>query len=135
MDWDEAAAVLDTVVAATFDRAACTCIPMRDGLSSNHDRVEDEARDRFDFLASFERSPDAVVTSDRRPLDPGAPAQSIRHEIVMTASIAEWPYRPRRGDMIIHGGQSYHLADYSDDRSGRPAFYLDRAKGPMHAHG
>jgi hypothetical protein len=69
-----------------------------------------------------------TLTSGDRPLaDFGGGGQTVRHEAVLTAHAAGWPWRLVRRDHIEADGQAWIVSAIDDDGSHRVALYLNRA--------
>lgn len=128
MNWNDALATADAAVAATFDTDTVTIVPKSTGRAVNGPAVDDGSRAPFTRMASVERGPVEPGLAERPAGDPGSPhGGAVQYEAVMTATVAGWPYLPQRGDQVTCGNDRYSVASVQDDRSGRPAFYLNRA--------
>lgn len=127
MDWDSAAAAMDTSVAAVFDKVAVTFEPKTKGFDVNAARAsEDPNRAPFTRLCSVEREPATMPVSSRPAGDPGVPRDPIQYDAVITAHVAGWPYLPVRGDHAVVGSMRYVIAAVRSD-AGRPAFLVNKA--------
>jgi hypothetical protein len=130
MDWNSAAAVLESAAAATFDRLAVTIQPRKEGVSVNQPRLADPSRAPFDALVTIETNPPSMTSGSRYGADPSLRAMPVTFEAVMTANVALWPYVPGLCDRVREAlsGKSWDIANLDRDGTDRAVFYLNRSR-------
>lgn len=133
MDWSAASAAMDGMVAGVFDKQAVTIVPKTAGMDTSAPTQDDASRASFTRQASLELLPNAMPAAQRPAGDPAAGTRQTYYAAVLTANVGDWPYEPRRGDHVIEalpggGSRRYIVAAREADGSGRPAYYLNRAK-------
>ncbi|WP_421359996.1 hypothetical protein [Agrobacterium rosae] len=100
---------------------------MAAGRTVNHKSMHDPDREPFDFLGTIDLEPPADRISRHMSADGGVRSGAISYDAVLTALVKDWPYIPRRDDLILAGDKKWKIAAKEDDGSGRPAWYLNRA--------
>lgn len=133
MDWNSASAAMDGMVAGVFDKQTVTIVPMTVGTDTSAPAVADPSRASFTRAATIELLPQGMPAAQRPAGDPVVARQQTSYHAVLTAKVADWPFEPRRGDHVIEAMQDgssrrYIVASREADGSGRPAYYLNRAK-------
>lgn len=129
IDWKTARAFTEEACAEIFDYTELTLHPRKAGLTSNHPDADDPDRVPFDFKGTIDLEP----PSDRLPLhqssDVGVRNGTVSYDAVLTARISDWPYLPRRNDLVgpMGGTPKWKIAAKEEDGSARPAWYLIKA--------
>lgn len=124
--WKAAMAAMDQAVAGAFDEDTLTLQPRRRGTSVNSPGMDDDQRQAFDFLGSFELAPAGLPASRRPAGDPGTYRDPVSHEAVVSAVHASWPWMPIRKDHVTRGGTRWSIDDLVDDGTGRIVLYVNR---------
>lgn len=137
MDWNGALAAADATVAGVFDRQVVQVRAKSRGFGVNSAAGDDPERAAFVRAVSIELEPQGFPTAQRHGADPASQRNQVFHEAVMTAHVADWPWLPLVGDMVVPGAvvsgdfvpgaEKFVVASVQDDPTGRPAFYLNRA--------
>ncbi|KAA3510106.1 hypothetical protein DXM21_19950 [Agrobacterium rosae] len=89
--------------------------------------MHDPDREPFDFFGTIDLEPPADRISRHMSADGGVRSGAISYDAVLTALVKDWPYTPRRDDLIFAGDKKWKIAAKEDDGSGRPAWYINKA--------
>lgn len=125
--WSDALATCDAAIASVFDEIEVSARARRQGQSVNDRTVDDESRQSFAFMGSISLSPPPASRLDT--FDPGLRAdRAASYGAVLTANIANWPWTPRRGDLVEAEGIQWVIV--ATDRHGNDRFvaWINRAK-------
>ncbi|MDO3434335.1 hypothetical protein QWJ46_16770 [Rhizobium sp. CBN3] len=131
IDWEAARAFTQEACAEIFDYTPLRIQPRTGGVSVNHKTADDPDRVAFDFLGTIDLEPPADRMPRHLPGDPGVKNGTVAYDAVLTALTTEWPYQPKRGDLVIEiaaGGVTWRIEASEKDGSARPAWYLVRNK-------
>ena len=129
VDWDEARSLLEESVAEVFDTTELDLIPMAQGLSVNSGRQPDTSRPVLRVLGTIHLEPPSDRIARYSPADPGS-GRTVSYEAVMTALVTSWTWQPKVEDKVrdVATGEVWKVEAIERDGSGRPAFYLSRAR-------
>lgn len=127
IDWTSALSTLEEGCAAVFDVTTLTLQPRSPGVTVNHKAANDHLRAAFDFMGTIELEPPSTKIMRHLSADPVSRDDIVSYEAVLTANIAEWPYKPARGDFVVAPDRTWKIEALGQDGSVRPAFYLVRA--------
>lgn len=128
MIWPAALALLDEIVASTFDDVSATARGRTRDADVNAATIDDTGRESFTFQCSITLAPPST-TSGPSPADPVIrPGAAITYGAVMTANSAAWPWEPRREDLIEAGGRVWQIAATERHGTNRFVAYLNRAR-------
>lgn len=129
VDWDEARLLLEQSVAEVFDTTELELIPMVKGLSVNSARQLDTSRQMLRVMGTVHLEPPSDRVSRYSPADPGS-GRTVSYEAVMTGLVTGWAWQPKTDDQVrvVATGEVWKVEAIERDGSGRPAFYLSRAR-------
>jgi hypothetical protein len=126
--WNSALDALDRGTAAVFDETCCMLWPKRRGLGPNSGITADSKRGAFEFMASVEAMSErqALEGSGYRDL-PAANGRHLNLVKILSAHGADWPWRPKKGDIVQVGETSFSVLEDFLDGTGRILLYLGAA--------
>ncbi len=129
VDWDEARLLLEQSVAEVFDTTELELIPMVKGVSVNSARQLDTSRQMLRVMGTIHLEPPSDRVSRYSPADPGS-GRTVSYEAVMTGLVTGWAWQPKTDDQVrvVATGEVWKVEAIERDGSGRPAFYLSRAR-------
>lgn len=129
VDWDAARSLLEETVAEVFDTTELDLLPTAPGLSVNSGRQPDPSRPVLRVLGTIHLQPPSDRIARYTPADPGS-GRTISYEAVMTALVTGWDWQPKIEDKVqdVVSGDVWKVEAIERDGSGRPAFYLSRAR-------
>lgn len=126
MGWNDAKALMQSVVAGYFDTTPCTAVAMRKP-APNADYEADASRLSFDFLGTIDLAPEMTSALDSRRPQPSDRNIRLVSKICLTALTTEWPWVLKQGDRIQSGSVIYQVAAAPEnDGSDRVAVWLNR---------
>jgi hypothetical protein len=121
MTWNDAAAALESGVAAVFDTRSFRVLPRKAGVSVNQGAVADTGRAEFTFAGSLGRGSAG---------DPAARDRAVAYEGVISANSAGWPHVPKTGDVLrnLANDEDWTIMTREIDGSARIAFNVIRLR-------
>jgi hypothetical protein len=130
MTWTEAAAALESGVAAVFDTGSFRVFPRKAGVSVNQGAVADTDRAEFTFAGSLDLGPPFLPSGRGNAGDPAARDRAVAYEGVISANSASWPHLPKNGDILrnLANGEDWTIATREIDGSSRVAFNVNRSR-------
>lgn len=129
VDWDEARSLLEQSVAEVFDATELELIPMVKGVSVNSARQLDPSRQMLRVMGTIHLEPPSDRVSRYSAADPGS-GRTVSYEAAMTGLVTGWAWQPKADDQVrvVATGEVWKVEAIERDGSGRPAFYLSRAR-------
>ncbi|RUV98310.1 hypothetical protein EOA88_00275 [Mesorhizobium sp. M5C.F.Ca.IN.020.14.1.1] len=139
IDWNEALAATDSIVAEVFDRESFRVVPTARRVGVNETRMADPDRVGFPFLGSIDFGPAVLTPGFSHPSTLTSNRDRARdmptHEAVITALSTDWPEPVRVEDHITWVAADgevkgrFLVAAIPVDGSERLAIFVNRTKG------
>jgi hypothetical protein len=130
MTWNDAAAALESGVAAVFDTRSFRVLPRKAGVSVNQGAVADTGRAEFTFAGSLDLGPPFLPSGRGSAGDPAARDRAVAYEGVISANSAGWPHVPKTGDVLrnLANDEDWTIMTREIDGSARIAFNVIRLR-------
>lgn len=137
MNWNDAAAQMESIVSPIFDTMRFRLRPMGPvGVDVNAKPIEDLNRAALEFAGFMDLGPSKDEIPRHLSGDPNVRGTSVSYDGVITALTNAWPVRARKGDQVIvivgneqiAAGSEWAIAAHESDGSPREAFYVNRWK-------
>lgn len=139
IDWNEALAATDSIVAEVFDRESFRVVPTARRVGVNETRMADPDRVGFPFLGSIDFGPAVLTPGFSHPSTLTSNRDRSRempsHEAVITALSTNWPEPVKVEDQIVWEGPAgevkgrFLVAAIPVDGGKRLAIFVNRTKG------